>query len=143
MARHKGLSNTAPSNPFAEGAARFADIARQVKAQQVAEQQGGAQPAGPVHTDAPDEIWAKKFMSQAIGPAGIDAAIAPAPVWHAPAAIPEFASLRREMMRSREFAPKKDLGLPERHGVIAPMGTGLGKDERPRRSWLGRLFRGA
>jgi hypothetical protein len=144
MAKHKGLSNAEPKNAFAEGAARFAEIARTVKAQQVAEQHKGPATAAPVTVDAPDEAWARQFMSQAFDPSGSRRAAAAAPVWHAPEVLPEFASLRREMSRAREIAPRRDLGLattPVGHRVS--LGERLGYEERPRRSWLRRLFRGA
>lgn len=144
MAKHKSLSSTQPRNAFADGAARFAEIARQVKAQQVSEQRGGRDFAKPVQADAPDEIWARKFMSQAIGPTGTDGVTAAAPVWHGPRATAEFAALRQAMQRSQEVAPKRDLGVPVRPGAAAPMAARLGKkDEKPRRSWLGRLIRGS
>lgn len=144
MAKRNGLSGAAPRNAFAEGAARFAEIARTVKAQQVAEQQETTAPARPMAADAPDEVWARKFMSQGIGPAGSDPATARAPVWHAPAMVPDFSAFWQARVRQREFSPKRDLGLPPRPGMDrVSLGGRLGKDEPPRRSWLARLFRGA
>jgi len=127
-----------------EGAARFAEIARTVKAQQVAEQQETTAPARPMAADAPDEVWARKFMSQGIGPGGSDPATATAPVWHAPAMAPDFSAFRQALVRQQEFSPRRDLGLPPRPGMDrVSLGGRLGKDEPPRRSWLVRLFRGA
>jgi len=144
MAKHKNLSNAEPKNAFAEGAARFAEIARTVKAQQVAEQRQGAFATEPVRVGAPDEAWARQFMSQVFDPSGSARATAAAPVWHAPEVLPEFASLRREMTRARQIRPERELGLsttPVGHRVS--LGERLGHEDRPRRSWLGRLFRGA
>ena len=141
----KRLSDAPRRNSFAEGAARFAEIARNVKAQQVAEQQTVSPAAVPVSADAPDEEWARKFSSRAIGPSGSDVLTAMAPVRHALDFGPDLASLRAA--RSREFSQQKnmkaDLGLPLRPGMeTAPMSARFGK-EQPRRSWLGRLFRRA
>lgn len=144
MTKEPHLSAGAGPNVFGEGAARLAEMARAVKARQLAELQGAAGPSGAVAIDAPDEAWSRKFASQAIGPTGADALKAMAPVWHAPAIVPDLASLRASVTHSQEFSRKMDAGLggkPE--GLGLPISERLGREDRPRRSWLARLFRGA
>jgi len=57
--------------------------------------------------------------------------------------VPDFTTFR-QALRQQEFSPKRDLGLPARPVADRVlMGERLGRDERPRRSWLVRLFRSA
>lgn len=138
MAQPKPLSDQ-QANGFAEGAARFAEIARSVKAQQIAEQQGTAQAFEPAATP-PDEIWARNFMSRSIGPSGVEAAASLAPRAVLPPMAPDFAALR-SAERPTEFVRKPDLGVQPR--ILeggAPQGFGAGRHPPVRRSWLARLF---
>ena len=131
---------------FAEAAARFDEIARNVKAQQAAaHRDGGAvRPA-----EAPEEIWARQYMSQAIGRRGLSTPAAAMPVAHAETIAPDMATLRSALAHARE-APqdtlkKADFGLPPHPGADhAPMNVRFGQknEEKPRRSWLRRWFRG-
>jgi hypothetical protein len=138
------LSDAPRRSNFADSAARFAEIARSVKAQQIAAQQGSDAPALP-RFEPPDEMWARNFASQSIGPAGTQSVAAMAPVPHRFDCAPDLASLRPDFARTAEFSRKANPLQPE--GPVlgrAPMDIRAGgKQEPPKRSWLGRLFRGA
>lgn len=124
---------------FAEGADRFAEMARRVKAQQIAEQQGAA-PASPrAAVIAPDEQWTRNFASQAFSARGVETIAARAPVRHARDFAPDLSALR-PVARSSVFE-NADLGLPERPPEAgAPMDIGFRREEPKRRSFLARLF---
>jgi hypothetical protein len=64
------LSNQNARGPLAEAAERLDRIARVVKDQQLSETRSGPRSAlSETFVASPDEAWAKKFMTQAIGPA--------------------------------------------------------------------------
>lgn len=138
MTKDKILRQGPAPGAFAEGAARFEELARSVKAQQVTEQQGAPFPENGVLMASPDEVWAAKYMSQSIGPSGTHAAATLAPVPHAAAIAPDFSELKRSYAPASEFTPRGSA----KPGLSAPMAVRLGREERPRRSWLTRLFRG-
>lgn len=138
MAKDKTLRQGPAPGAFAEGAARFAELARSVKAQQVAEQQGAPFPENGVLMASPDEVWAAKYMSQSIGPSGTHAVSTLAPVPHAATIVPDFSELKRSYAPASEFTQRGSATL----GLSAAMAVRLGREERPRRSWLVRLLRG-
>ncbi len=136
------LSDAPPRSAFADGAARFAEIARKVKTQQLAEQQGEAPAA--LRSDPPDEIWARQFMTQAIGPTGAQPLTTMAPVPHHRDIVPDLAALKPGAARSREFVHSAAFARPSLAAEAgAPLEIGRGRKPAPRRSWLGRLFRSA
>lgn len=141
MARR--LSDAAPRSSFADSAERFADLARSVKAQQIAEHQGVSTMPTAGDLEPPDESWARRHASKAIGPSGAQAVTAMSPVPHRHDFAPDFASLRPALTAKSGFSRKAKItaSAPQRG---APMDIRFGhKEERPRRSWLGRLFRGS
>lgn len=138
MARDKSLKHGSSSDAFAEGAARFAELAQAVKARQAAELKG--MPGSDAFTQPPSpcEVWASKYMCCAVGPSGTDATVSMAPVPHAMAMAPDFSELKRSYKPAdvtRGVGARLDL-------KPAPMAGRLGRDERPRRSWLVRLWKG-
>lgn len=135
------LSDAAPRSAFADGAARFAEIARNVKTQQLSEQQGVVPPAP--RFDPPDEIWARQYSTQAIGPSGAQALTAMAPVPHHHDVIPDLAMLKPGAARSREFSTALEIARPSASEVGTPIGFGPDRKRPVRRSWLGRLLRGS
>lgn len=135
----KPLSDKPAGTSFAEGAARFAEMARQLKAQQIAEQQGAAPAPQPVLIVSPDEQWARNFASQSFGPSGVDTVAARAPVRHARDFAPDLSSLR-PAARPTVFE-KAELAPPERPlEAGAPMDIGFHREAPVRRSFLARLF---
>lgn len=139
MAKDKTLRQGPAPDVFAEGAARFEELARTVKTQQVAERQGTPFSENRVPMASPDEMWAAKYMSQSIGPSGTHAAAMLAPVPHAAAIVPDFSGLQRSYAPASELAQRGSA----KPGLSAPIAVRLGREERPRRSWLVRLLRGS
>ena len=128
-----------PAASFAEGAARFAEMARQVKALQIAEQRGAAPRPQAAEITSPDEQWARNFASRAFGPAGVDTISARAPVCHARDFAPDLSALRPPAKPTVFQAA--DLGLPKRPlEAGAPMDIAFRRDAPVRRSFLKRLF---
>ncbi|MGD0192435.1 MAG: hypothetical protein ABSD74_16990 [Rhizomicrobium sp.] len=130
MSAEKSPFEKPARSALAEGAARFDGLARELKARQIAENQGGTVSTDYVHAAvSPDEEWARNFMTQGIGPR-LDiqpiSAVMPSP------AMPGVAF---------DFSPSPTRAVPqaapETRGAI---GTSLGKPA-PRRSWLGRMLR--
>lgn len=127
---------------FGAAAARFVEIADSIKARQVSEVQDDAQTRPRV--SAPDEVWNSRFGSEGFTAAGQAISANFAPVSHRPALEPEFSRFRSALARrpgdtlrsgrtvSAPIVPAK-----------APMLERIGRTDAPRRSWLGRLFRGA
>jgi hypothetical protein len=130
------MSKGQGSSAFAAGAARLEQIARSLKPQQADEGQGSLQAASSrLMAISPDEMWARQFSSQCIGPVcfkvapGSDMALPPltqsmqavAPVRQA--AVPQAApATRAAAMPSRPM----------------PIGAVIGKPVR--RSFFRRLF---
>ncbi len=56
-------------NPFADGMDRLDQVVRSVKMQQIQERQGPLQVASNrMNAISPDELWARQFSNQCIGP---------------------------------------------------------------------------
>ena len=121
---------------FAEGANRLGDVARTVKSQHVSEVQGASLQSPRMSVIAPDEVWAKKFMNQGIGPApdmiGVSGMT---PMPHTTFVMAEVAPPRISVGDAvKRTAPIERAPMSARINV---------KPEQPKRSWLGRLFRSA
>jgi hypothetical protein len=130
------LSN-GPRGAFGEGADRLEKLAQDVKTQQLAEMQGALPQAPRMSAIAPDEVWAKKFMNQGIGPKpDLIGVSGMTPMPHAAFVMKDIAMPRpvlAEIVKRPAIAETN-----------APMNTRIGrKDDSPRRSWFGRLLRGA
>lgn len=133
---------------FAEAAARFDEIARNVKAQQAAAYRG--RDGAVLPAEAPEEIWARQYMSQAIGRRGLSTPAAAMPVSHPDMIAPDMVTLRSALARAREMPKdlqgKAVLDLPQSSVAgSAPMSMRIGRreeKEKSRRSWLRRWFRG-
>lgn len=134
----KSLLEGGPLNALGEGAARFDRLIESVKTQQ--QQTPPAEPVAapapnPLLHASPGEEWARRFQSQAIGPEqwGVSLGdLAPVP-----------KALLVPPMPTPDFVPERAADLPPRPAapvLEAPLGTQLGKSEKPRRSFLGRLF---
>lgn len=114
---------------FAEAAGRLDAVVREVKERQRGEVE---RPASSHTPQSPDELWARNYKTQAfgLGPevsgAGLSLPLAGSP---APFAENAFAQVVKSGGYGPSPARQRDVLLPGRQGV--------------RRSWLGRLFRGA
>lgn len=135
MSEHKA------SPKLAEGASRFDRLIREVKDGQIAQtQKAEPAPAGvsPAFIPSPDEVWARQFMTVSIGPTS-DFKPAPKPQKD------ERKTLRPEPIETQAPAPASPGGTfaPKLPGASGDdrLGASIGRSE-PRRSWLGRLFRG-
>jgi len=145
------LSNSVRS-ALGDAAQRLDLVAKEVRAQQVASVQSpgtfGAQPKS-----SPDEEWSKKFMTQSIGPE------ADLPHLSALAAAPPLPDVSLDFTPRPAAPPAPAVYAPPPPEAFgAPLGVGparkappvrpsaapdLQHQEPPRRSWLGRLFRGS
>ncbi len=138
MAERKTLSETGARGAFAEGAERFERIARGAKTQQVTESPATGQPHSTMVL-SPDEVWAKNFMSHGIGPRPETSALAGmAPIAHL-VAMPKFAAPNEQVL-AKPAAVVRAAPVVQTPG--GPIGVQIGKPQR-KRSWLGRLLRGA
>ena len=126
---------------FAEGAERLGQMASEVKAQQITEVQGPLPQSPPITAIGPDEMWAKKYMTQGIGTQpDIIGVSGMTPMPHATFVMTDLAP--RPVMPKATDAIKPAL-KPVAPETTAPMNMRFGrKEERPKRSWLGRLIRG-
>jgi hypothetical protein len=110
---------------FVEGAARLDRIARPTEQSREAPPPSGQ---GRMTAVSPDEAWARRFMSQGIGP-GLER---PAPA----ISMPDLA-LVESAAPAPMTPPRREFSKP---GKPVPIGVAIGKPVR--RSWLGRLIRG-
>ncbi|HUJ02714.1 MAG TPA: hypothetical protein VLW75_03680 [Rhizomicrobium sp.] len=118
---------------LAQGAERFADVARNVKAQQMGEP--------PIQSPrmsviAPGEAWSKKYMNLGIGPVPELVGVSNmTPMPHTTFVIGDVAPPRIAM-------PEKKIARTSAPADTAPMSLRIGKKDERKRSWLGRLLRG-
>ena len=135
-------SNEMPSRgALADAAERFDRLARVVKDQQLAETRTGPRIAlTDAYTASPEEAWAKKFMTQAIGPA-ISSLQPPTVPAFIPMAQPPLVSHGFTASQPAKAAAKAGAPVVRPGGVeqAAPIGGHIGKPAR-KRSWLARLF---
>jgi hypothetical protein len=132
MAAEKSPFEKPARSALAAGAARFDGLAKELKARQIAENQGGAVSTDYVHAAvSPDEEWARHFMTQGIGPR-LDiqpiSSVMPSP------AMPGVAF---DLSPSPAPAHTAPAIRPEPSG---PIGRTLGRPA-PRRSWISRMLR--
>ena len=138
-----GRTNTG-RGALAEAAERFDRLARVVKDQQLAETRSGPRIAlNDVYIASPEEAWAKKFMTQAIGPAAMRLEPPQAPFCQADLARQGICSMQPEAMVARSAqayaAPDVRPAVPLAPQAPQPIGGAIGKPRR-KRSLLGRLF---
>jgi hypothetical protein len=139
MAGPTDNSDPKSSSAFKAAAERFERIAQVVKDQQLSETRTGPRIARPDNFVAsPQEVWARQFMTQSIGPAAPRATFAPVPSYvplaTTPAAGPEIGTgFSRIEAKTARAAPR-----PQQDQTI---GMALGKPGK-KRSWIGRLLLG-
>ena len=139
MAEVRKFNETAPRGALADAAERFDRLARVVKDQQLAETRSGPRIAlTDAYTASPEEAWAKKFMTQAIGPAIASLQ---------PPTMPVFVPMAQPPLVSQGFAAvaqpvQPKAAMPDiRPGSPAAgsIGGQIGKAKR-KRSVFARLF---
>ena len=120
---------------LSEGAERLERVILSVKARQLAETRNAPvlKPASDAFGFSPDEIWSKNYMTVGIGPAARRTAPMPdgSVAFRLPEHNPNATKLQPAMVRS-----------PAKTKRQATIGDALAKPVR-RRSWLGRMVRGA
>jgi len=132
----KSLLEGGPANALGAGAARFDQLIESVKAQYAPPAEGATAPlaTNPLLHVSPGEAWSRNFQSQSIGPNVQSLALS------------DLAAVPRAMVvpPAPEIVPPKAAEIAPRPVLAAPMAVQLGRPEklaeRPRRSWLGRLF---
>jgi len=134
----KSLLEGGPANALDAGAARFDRLIEEVRAQRAAPVQAPAATAvaNPLLPVGPGEAWARNFQSHSIGPETPGVSVADlAPVPRA-VLIPPVSAADIVPSRAAEIAMPKPV-------EAAPMSVQIGRGdrlERPRKSWLGRMF---
>lgn len=136
----KSLIEGAPKDALSEGAARFERLIETVKAQQAApaERPAAAGP-NPLLSVSPQEEWSRRFQSQPIGPEAGGPSPGELAVIPRSALVPPLA---QDLATAPRIVPERAAELAARPAGAA-LGARIGKPEKPRRSWFGRLIRGA
>lgn len=144
------LSNA--KSALADAAERFDRLARVVKDQQLSETRSGQRVAlGETYSASPEEAWAKKFMTQAIGPAAgtftvptVPPIAAFVPAGQAPLAMQGFVAASPPPVQAVEKGGLASASALRPGGDLrAAAGMKASTPKRARRrSWLGWLFLG-
>ena len=122
--------------PLADGVERFDRLVRIVKDSQLG--RTVLRPsAGETFVLSPEDAWAKKYMTQCIGPVCFSVQAEP-PVFTKFTAPPE-AAVQSQGLRASQTAQNAPSPRWEAAVRPGPIGLAIGKPVRPR-SWLGRLF---
>lgn len=128
---------------FMEGAERLDGVVRALKTRQIEERQGQVVfTSNRMTAESPDELWAKQFATQCIGPVCFK--VAPG----AEMALPPLTQALQSLQPAREsaYAPPRiasattAVSAPEKAGRPMPIGAAIGKPAR--RGLLARMFRG-
>jgi hypothetical protein len=132
------MSNQGARGALAEAADRLDRIARVVKDQQLSETRSGARSAlTETFVASPEEAWAKKFMTQAIGPATTTTLSVPT--------APGFVPVGQATLASHGFVAS---AAPQNPGAVSIADMRLGApasqaaSKSRKRSFLGWLFFG-
>jgi hypothetical protein len=133
-----------PRGTLVEAADRFDRLARVLKDQQLAETRSGPRIAAPAsYVASPDEVWSKKFASQAIGPAAakLDApSLSTFPTAFEPP--PRSFGLQASQAAPKDLPVRPELTKPVEPLAAGPIGGRIGRSQK-RRSWFSRFFFGA
>jgi len=135
------MANGGNGSVFAQGAGRLEQVARSLKSQQIEEQQGSRPlqiASSRLTAVSPDEMWARQFSSQCIGPACFK--VAPG----SDMAMPPLTQTLESVAPARQNAasqPQRSATMPAAAAKPMPMGALIGKPAR--RGFFGRLFRSA
>jgi hypothetical protein len=147
MADPIGNSGAKSSGAFQAAADRLDRLVQGVKDQQLSETRSGPKIASPDSLVAsPQEIWARQFMTQSIGPVAPRATFSPVPSYvplaYPPVAQPDAGAgfSRVEPKGKTAFSPavRRNTG----HKQDQTIGAVLGKPVK-KRSWVGRFLLGS
>ena len=147
MADMPGLDEIRTRGALAEAADKFDRLARVVKDQQLSETRSGSRIAlTDAYVASPDEAWAKKFMTQAIGPAMTSVDVPDMPGFVPPgrpaSLSQEFVGVMAPVKVTVDPVPQKAAVAPQaRETKGGAIGAQIGKPAR-KRSWLGRVLLG-
>jgi hypothetical protein len=135
--------NVSGRGALADAAERLDRVARVVKDQQLAETRSGPRIAlNDVYIASPEEAWAKKFMTQAIGPAALRLEPPAAPFCQADLARQGLCSMQPEVLAAEPVPPVRTMAVPEvrpaQESPRGPIGGAIGKP--PRKRGLFRFF---
>jgi hypothetical protein len=127
---------------FMESAERLEGVVRALKTRQIEERQGPMQFApSPMTSGSPDELWAKQFATQCIGPVCFK--VAPGSEMALPPLTQSLQSL--PPARQSAYAPPQTTARPVAAAVAMPVsksrghiGAALGKPTR--RGFFARMF---
>jgi hypothetical protein len=127
----KSLLDTSATSAFDEGAARFERMIEAVKSQQAAPvARPVAAVTNPLLSVSPKEEWSRQYQSRSIGSGP------PGTPWADLAHPP-----RAMVLPAADVAPVPIASVSPQIRSVA-LGAQIGKPEKPRRSWFGRLLRG-
>lgn len=129
------MSNGQGSSAFAAGAARLEQIARSLKPQHANDGEGALQVASSrLMAISPDEMWARQFSSQCIGPVCFK--VAPG----SDMALPPLTQAIQNVAPARQASPKPAAATRAAIAPSRPVPIGVLIGKPVRRSFLRRLF---
>jgi len=122
---------------LADAAERLDRVARVVKDQQLAETRSGPRIAlNDVYIASPEEAWAKKFMTQAIGPAAMRLEPPAAPFCQADLARQGLCTMQPEVLAASPVLARQTAAAPEvrpaQESARGNIGGAIGKPPRKR-----------
>ncbi|MGC9954411.1 MAG: hypothetical protein ABSD21_09060 [Rhizomicrobium sp.] len=124
---------------LADGAERFDRLARIVKDNQLSRTKTGQRPPETeTFVLSPEDAWAKKYMTQCIGPVCFTVEAMAEPPMFAKFTAPPVQGQGFRASEVAQNAPLRRREAADRAGP-GPIGLAIGKPVRAR-SWLGRLF---
>jgi hypothetical protein len=134
----KSLLEGGPMNALDAGAARFDRLIEEVRAQRAAPTHtpSAAPTSNPLLPVSPGEAWARNFQSHSIGPETLGVSVSDLTPVPRAALIPPAPAAEVVPARAAEV-------IAPRPVEVAPMSVQIGRGdrlERPKRSWLGRMF---
>ncbi|MBI3678620.1 MAG: hypothetical protein HY243_18575 [Proteobacteria bacterium] len=146
--KRKKVAKAAPLLPektvyrsLSEGAARFAAIARSAHGQPLDNSKVCTDPDRCSTLISPDEIWARQFMTQGIGPLTERNSIAKMPPMSSSFAMQSFTLAKSGEVKTHAISQHPQQAAAP--GKLDPIGVEIGRMKRqPRRSWLSRFFFG-
>ena len=116
---------------FTEAATRLDQVQQSVKQQQVSQVEKPLAAPQRGAAVSPDEIWSRKFMTQAIGPLADASSVSN---------LPKPQMVQPLDTRTQEFAAAD--AAPTAPGAATTIRQQLGKPDARKRGWLARLLRG-
>jgi len=126
-------------NALARGAAKLESFSRDLKIKQGGGKRGTPFVPERMTSMSPDELWAKQFMSQGIGPCSDMSVACQLPPANTTFSLQGFSLARDGVIKTVEQTVPRPSPLASAHS--GPIGSAIGKPIR-KRSWLGRMLLG-